>query len=692
MTALRGLVLLALAITLWAVGAWLLEPRLPVGSGRDITLFPFVAASVNASLRGSHAAGVAISAYALVAATLVPAALLATWLGWRAATRAAARRLALAFSLGALAGSYFWFLRDVEPWMFGRTGAAAWLDPVAMIALAYALVALVACFRIYPEPTSLETVQRALDQHRSREDRWVADFRAARGAWRAWSFLPRERYGAHGRAVEPGERGIRRVLRSRELLWVAAASLVVAYGMLATDVMPGGSAVLRLVFWVSSASLVVMLLDPLLAGRLGESGSLRAMHRGGDRLVASAEHAINRVVGSVPGLIVVALVAIWTTALWRSGEPDKQALAAVMLFGAAIGATAEALSLLMLNWRAGNETNRRAIAWVFIGTAGAVLAWVLVLSITAAWATVVWDDGSEAAAQARRALGAVAMLGPPALGCCAVLATTASVLTRGTFDAGLALKRGAGYALLGIVLTALFVAAEGLISSFVVVRFGLPSQSGALIAGTSIALVFGPVRSVVEMRIKRLVDRLLPVESLADAERLPCVVAFCDLVGYTSLAAINEKESLEHAALLHAAARRTVAGHGGRVVKTLGDAVLAVYAEDCGALLGLADIHRAYGEAAAAQSLDPLPLHASAHRGEVAVARDGDVFGADVNLAARLLGLAGADELVATAALGDAARDLSLPVELLPPTKLRNVPEPVSTIKLRLRRRAAPIA
>lgn len=685
-TALRALVLLALAITLGAVGAWLLDPRLPVGSGRDMTLFPLVAASVNASLRGSHAAGVAFAAYGLVAATLLPAALLATWLAWRAAERPAARRLALAFSLGALAGSYFWFLRDVEPWMAVRSSQSGLIDALAMVALVFAFVALVACFRIYPEAVSHDSVQRALDRHRRRQERWVANLRDGVGMWRAWSFLPRERFGAYGREVEPGERGLRRVLRSRELLWIAAALLIVAHGLFGTNVMPGTGIALRLAFWTASAALVLMVLDPLLGGRIGEARASRALHGGGDRLLASTEHAINRVVGSVPGLIVVASVAIWISMLWRSGQPEKQALATVMLLGVAIGATAEALSLLMLNWRGGNEANRRAIAWVFIGTAGAVLAWILLVALSAAWATVVWHDGSAATTQAKRALGAVVMLGAPALGCCAVLATTASVLTRGTFDPGLVLRRGAGYALLGIVLTGLFVAAEGLLSSFVVVRFGLPSQSGALIAGTSVALAFGPVRSVVEQRIKRLIDRLLPAESLADAERRRCVVAFCDLVGYTSLAATDEKESLEHAALLHAAARRTAGRHGGRVVKTLGDAALVVYPEGRGALLGLADLHRAYVEGAAARSLDPLPVHASAHGGEVAVARDGDVFGADVNLAARLLGLAGADELVTTAALADVARDLSLPVEPMPPAKLRSVPEPVATVRIRLRR------
>jgi class 3 adenylate cyclase len=48
-------------------------------------------------------------------------------------------------------------------------------------------------------------------------------------------------------------------------------------------------------------------------------------------------------------------------------------------------------------------------------------------------------------------------------------------------------------------------------------------------------------------------------------------------------------------------------------------------------------------------------VHASVHRG-VAVAREGDYFGGVVNLAARLLGVAGRDELVATAVVAEDTR------------------------------------
>ena len=50
---------------------------------------------------------------------------------------------------------------------------------------------------------------------------------------------------------------------------------------------------------------------------------------------------------------------------------------------------------------------------------------------------------------------------------------------------------------------------------------------------------------------------------------------------------------------------------------------------------------------ARAGTLTPLRVHASVHCG-VAIARDGDYFGRAINLAARLLDAADADQLVAT--------------------------------------------
>ena len=70
--------------------------------------------------------------------------------------------------------------------------------------------------------------------------------------------------------------------------------------------------------------------------------------------------------------------------------------------------------------------------------------------------------------------------------------------------------------------------------------------------------------------------------------------------------------------------------------------------------------------------------------GEVTITRDGDVFGASVNLAAHLQSLAGADELIASSSVADAIAAAALAVEPLPARRFKNIAEPVDCLRLRL--------
>ena len=77
---------------------------------------------------------------------------------------------------------------------------------------------------------------------------------------------------------------------------------------------------------------------------------------------------------------------------------------------------------------------------------------------------------------------------------------------------------------------------------------------------------------------------------------------------------------------------------------------------------------------------DTPGVHASVHRG-TAIAREGDYFGGAVNIAARLLAVAGRDELVATGSVVEACPD-SLPWEPLGAHLVRGVREPVEVFRL----------
>jgi len=74
-------------------------------------------------------------------------------------------------------------------------------------------------------------------------------------------------------------------------------------------------------------------------------------------------------------------------------------------------------------------------------------------------------------------------------------------------------------------------------------------------------------------------------------------------------------------------------------------------------------------------------LRAGAHHGP-AVHRDGDYLGAAVNLAARVAGLAGGGQVLATAAVADAARARGIEVSGLGSRRLRNLAQPVELFEI----------
>src|SRR5262249_7624361 len=144
---------------------------------------------------------------------------------------------------------------------------------------------------------------------------------------------------------------------------------------------------------------------------------------------------------------------------------------------------------------------------------------------------------------------------------------------------------------------------------------------------------------------------------LAESAPQDRVVVFSDLSGYTALSESNQPAALTLAALFHKIARDAAAKRGGRVVKTIGDAGLLAFAEIPHAIAAIGRLHADYDRAVERLGLPRLALHSGVHFGPVIEARDGDIYGATVNLAARLQGLAKADEIVVSEPVAFALAD-----------------------------------
>jgi class 3 adenylate cyclase/YHS domain-containing protein len=149
--------------------------------------------------------------------------------------------------------------------------------------------------------------------------------------------------------------------------------------------------------------------------------------------------------------------------------------------------------------------------------------------------------------------------------------------------------------------------------------------------------------------------------------RIEATFAFVDMAGFTALTEAQGDEDAADLATMFAEITRAALAPGDRLIKTIGDAVL-ITSPDASA--GITLVERLLTEAAAEPRLPTL--RAGLHHGE-AVERDGDVFGAAVNLAARVAAEAHPAEVLGTAGVADAARDLGIPVVEIGEVALKNV-------------------
>ncbi len=151
----------------------------------------------------------------------------------------------------------------------------------------------------------------------------------------------------------------------------------------------------------------------------------------------------------------------------------------------------------------------------------------------------------------------------------------------------------------------------------------------------------------------------------------PPAIAFLDLTGYTQLTEERGDEAAaEHARGLVDVARRAATGHGGRVVKMLGDGAMFHFRDAIDAVLcGLELV-----EEVPRTGLPPARVGIDA--GAIIV-RDADFFGRTVNIAARLADYARPREVLVSAGVAEVSRADAVSYREIGPVSLKGVPEPV---------------
>lgn len=182
----------------------------------------------------------------------------------------------------------------------------------------------------------------------------------------------------------------------------------------------------------------------------------------------------------------------------------------------------------------------------------------------------------------------------------------------------------------------------------------------------------------------RTLDALLRRQMIAVAERmwttddertavtLPRAIGFADLVGYSAAAAtLSPRALIDVLVEFDERTSTAVARRRGQIVKTIGDEAMFVTEDPADACRIALDLVREF-------ETGPLPpVRVGLARGEV-VAVLGDVFGPDVNLAARLVGVAEPSTVVVSGSVAAGAGDApDLVFEALPPVAVKGLAEPV---------------
>ncbi|MEQ1659551.1 MAG: adenylate/guanylate cyclase domain-containing protein [Hylemonella sp.] len=161
-------------------------------------------------------------------------------------------------------------------------------------------------------------------------------------------------------------------------------------------------------------------------------------------------------------------------------------------------------------------------------------------------------------------------------------------------------------------------------------------------------------------------------------------IVFADLTGSTGLF-----EALGNARAAEVVTRTThwigklFQSRGGRVIKYLGDGVLASFADNQAAVLSMVEMQRMQRERSNSMAgLNKMQIKVGLARGEV-VEQDGDCFGDAVNMASRLSDLSGAEQIFASESVIEALYgDGEINYRNLGPMDIRGKSEPAIVYRI----------
>ena len=371
-------------------------------------------------------------------------------------------------------------------------------------------------------------------------------------------------------------------------------------------------------------------------------------------------------------LLVISMIVVWYKV-----PPNivVGGLATMFVYFSTIYGFTWCLVKIHYDYILGDQTIKKQVMWVRMGLSSidilsvlfaCVIFATIVVSLQLHYNLVLW----------------IFFIWPPTAFLIVVVCIIVSIFFYGAIDPKLALTKSTLYSLLAITLTTIFVALEGVLASSAILQIGMSSEASTIISGAITALAFAPVRKRLEGFVKRSIDKALPASALGESRRYDAVVVFNDLSGFVKISETDEMAALTLLSLLHKEGNKAAISKNGRVVKTIGDAVLMEFESSDQALEAVTEFHKSFRESCQRMVLPLIPIHSGMHMGQVVKSFEGDIFGRTVNIAARLEGLAGEDEIVISDAVNQHLSTKRELLEEMGDQKLKNVPQPLFCYKL----------
>ena len=160
--------------------------------------------------------------------------------------------------------------------------------------------------------------------------------------------------------------------------------------------------------------------------------------------------------------------------------------------------------------------------------------------------------------------------------------------------------------------------------------------------------------------------------------RTPMTILFSDIKGSTAYA--EKKGDVEYMAMInrhHAILFPVIEREGGRIVKTIGDAILACFQEPVAAVKAAAGMQRGLVEDRKGRDeTNQIHIRIGMHKG-LGLIKDGDVFGDVVNAASRIQNQAEVEQILITDVLLEAAKSAGFECVKMGRAELKGKDEPI---------------